>query len=149
MPSHANSLPAAWVDSIFSRLAVRYGTAFTDKWRDVDPALVKADWGRELGGFADKPECIAHALENLPPIKAPTVSEFRFIANGAPVVTKQLPPPKATPEVIKQAVQSVHLDHDKPGPKDWAKRILARHANGERVLPVSLRFAREALGVTE
>lgn len=32
-------------------------------------------------------------------------------------------------------------------PKAWAKRIIARHNAGERVRPISLRFAKEALGL--
>lgn len=146
MRSPVNPLPASWVDAIFSKLAVRYGTAFTERWRDVDVTLVKADWAEQLAGFKDKPECISYALENLPPVKAPTVSEFRTVANGAPTTLKQLPPPKATPEVIAKAMQALHIDHNKPHPKDWAKRILANHANGISVNPTTLRFAREALG---
>jgi hypothetical protein len=34
--------------------------------------------------------------------------------------------------------------NNKPN-KDWARAILARHAAGEKVRPISLRFAREAL----
>ncbi len=148
MRSSVEPLPSAWVDAIFSKLAIRYGSAFTDRWRDVDVALVKADWAERLGGFRSKPECISYALENLPPVKAPTVDEFRFIANGAPTNVKQLPPPKATPEVIAKAMQALQINHDKPGPKDWAKRILDNHANGIPVKPICLRFAREALGVS-
>jgi hypothetical protein len=31
--------------------------------------------------------------------------------------------------------------------KAWAKRILARHQAGDRVTPISLRFAHQALGL--
>lgn len=147
MQSPAEPLPTPWVDAIFSKLAVRYGTAFTDRWRDVDVNLVKADWARELGGFRSRPDCIAHALESLPPVKAPTVSEFRSIANGAPEKARQLPPPKATPEVIAKAMRSPTTNPDKPNPKDWARAILARHNAGERLTPISVKFAKEALGV--
>jgi hypothetical protein len=29
--------------------------------------------------------------------------------------------------------------------KDWARRLIAKHEAGERIRPISLRFAREAL----
>jgi hypothetical protein len=32
-----------------------------------------------------------------------------------------------------------------PDPKAWARKLIARHEAGERIRPISLRFAREAL----
>ena len=43
------------------------------------------------------------------------------------------------------------LDNLKPNPdvdpKDWARRIIARHEAWEAIRPITLRFAREALKV--
>jgi hypothetical protein len=62
-----------------------------------------------------------------------------------------LPEPKADPERLarelsklqdlKQLVtKALPVDH-----KAWAKRILQRHADGEKTNPTSIRFAKEAL----
>jgi hypothetical protein len=37
------------------------------------------------------------------------------------------------------------LTQQRGDPKAWAKRLIARHEAGERIRPISLRFAREAL----
>ena len=95
------SLPLLWVDSLFTRLAIRYGDDWIRKWNGVDIKLVKADWAHELGGFHAAPEAIAHALEHMPPDHPPTVTQFRTLCCGAPkYIEKQIPSPKAdtTPE---------------------------------------------------
>lgn len=71
------------IDRLFSALVVRYGSAFTDRWRDLDLTVVKGDWARELAGFAHNLGAIKYALEHLPE-KPPTVMEFRKVCNAAP-----------------------------------------------------------------
>ena len=56
--------------------------------------------------------------------------------NGLP----RLPPP------AKQTVGELDYEIHKDG-RDWARRIMARHANGERLNLTTLRFAKEALGL--
>lgn len=81
-------LPDDVVDRLFSALVVRYGAPFTDRWRDLDLAVVKGDWARELTGFAGHLGAIRYALDNLPE-KPPTVIEFRKLCNVAPFVPAQ------------------------------------------------------------
>lgn len=93
------AMPKAWVDEIFARLTVRYGSAFLNRWLSVgvDLELVKADWATELAGM--KPEGIGYALKHLPPDRPPTVGEFRVLANQAPPpVFKALPQPAPSDE---------------------------------------------------
>lgn len=152
------SLPAAWVEKIFAKLALVYGRDFIGRWEGMNLSDVKTDWGHELSGFAKCPEAIAYALQNLPDGKPPTVIQFRAIANKMPQPEHlALPAPSASPEIkalqlaaqaaIRQ--QAIARDGSSLGvdPKGWAKRIIARHEAGEKVRPVSLRFAREALRI--
>lgn len=90
-------LPDAWVESLFARLAVRYGAAWLRQWDGVDIAAVKADWAEVLSGIS--PEAIKHALECLPIDRPPTVGQFRLLCVNRPVdCVRQLPAPKPTPE---------------------------------------------------
>lgn len=145
------SLPLPWVDKIFSKLTLVYGRDFIGRWEGLELADVKTDWAHELAGFDNFPEGIAFALQNLPAGKPPTVLEFRAMAYKAPKpALKQIEAPKADParvaEELRKAVAAVKkpaqngIDH-----KAWAKSIVARDAAGEKVRPISLRFAREAL----
>ena len=145
------SLPLPWVDKIFHKLTLVYGRDFVGRWEGLELADVKTDWAHELAGFENFADGIAFALQNLPSGKPPTVLEFRAMALKAlRPASKQLEAPKADPyrvaDELRKAVAAVKkpafngIDH-----KAWAKALIARDAAGERVRPISLRFAREAL----
>jgi hypothetical protein len=57
--------------------------------------------------------------------------------------------PAANPERMRAELAKLgHVLRPKVGHdhhKDWARRIVARHEAGEKVRPIALRFAREAL----
>lgn len=83
-------LPAAWVDRLFFRLQGVYGKDFMSQFmlmdangNDIGLANAKQVWSEELGGFAEHPEAIAYALENLPE-RMPNVIQFREICRKAP-----------------------------------------------------------------
>lgn len=84
-------LPPAWVDRIFEKLTLIYGSDFVNRWKSAGIPIedVKADWAKELAGFADHPDAIAYALENLPKDRPPTVLQFRDVCRKSP--------PKAAP----------------------------------------------------
>jgi hypothetical protein len=143
------TLPKKWVDEIFTRLSVRYGKAFMNRWDGLDIELVKADWAEELSGFENWPEAIKYAFEHMDSEKPPTVTMFRDLARKAPA--KQvlaLEAPIVNQEVMAQAVSQIKtaaqvkkVDH-----KAWARKIIERAKAGENIRPISLRFAKEALG---
>ena len=148
------SLPAAWIERIFQKLTLAYGQEFLNRWAGVNLSDVKTDWGHELSGFENKPEAIAFALQNLPAGKPPTVMQFRAMANQCPSSdAPRLPEPKADPQRLAAELSKLgqlrsHVaSAERPGAKDWAHRIVARHAAGERINACTLRMAREALGV--
>ena len=145
------SLPAAWIDRIFEKLALIYGREFTNRWEGLPIADVKADWAHELAGFANWPEAIKYGLENMPPDRAPTVLQFRDMCRKAPAkVMLALPEPAADPDRVKSEVAKLRNSDPtkKQDPKDWARRILARHEAGDKLNPTTLRFAREALNIS-
>lgn len=142
------SLPNAWVDEIFTRLTVRYGRTFLNRWEGVDIELVKADWAKELAGFANWPEAISYAFEHLDSERPPTATVFRDIATKAPRVERpQLEAPKPDADRVKAEISKLRTRDPmgKQDPKDWARKILASHQAGENVRPIAVRFAREAL----
>lgn len=145
-------MPLAWLDRIFEKLTVTYGSAFMDRWRDVDIAKVKTDWLDVLEGMEQHNGLmIGYALANLPE-KPPTVIEFRNICRRAPIPeAPRLEGPKADPKRVKAEIERL-LAMVKTNPvanvdkKDWARRLRDRHRAGEKLKFIQLRFAREALG---
>lgn len=146
------SLPVKAIDRLFERLAATYGAQWTAQWRDVPIADAKTAWAHELSPFANTLHRIAWALENLPP-KCPNVIEFKNLCRQAPAPdVPRLPEPKADPERVKAELARMGEVVNKPRPagggidhKAWAKRIVARHEQGDKINPTTLQFAREAL----
>lgn len=142
------------VDRIFERLVAAYGRQFIDLYADVSPQDVKTAWSHELEVFAspDGLKRIAWALDNLPD-RAPTAPAFRSLCRQAHVPeAPPLPMPAANPERMRAELAKLgHVRRKAEGAsrhKDWARRIVARHEAGDKVRPISLRFAREALRIT-
>ena len=150
------SLPVKAIDRLFERLALTYGAAWVRQWEGLNMNDVKAMWAHELAGYANRLDAIAWALENLPP-RCPNIIEFKSLCREAPRREPlPLPEPPADPERVKaelaklgykppgsRASSHVTVDH-----KAWAKRLIERHDMGEKIRPISLRFAREALGLS-
>lgn len=69
-------LPEKWVERIFTIMAGRYGSKFTDAWRGTDPKMVKAIWADDLAGFSDRE--IKRGLDSCRDRDwPPTLPEFR------------------------------------------------------------------------
>ena len=147
------SLPVEAVDRIFRTLAATYGAEWDRLYANTPLADVKTVWLDVLDAF-DGPRMvyIAWALKNLPE-RCPNAIQFRALCRQAPAIEeKLLPAPSADPARVKaemeklapvrQAGNAERVDH-----KAWAKCIVARHEAGDRVRPISLRFAHEALGM--
>ena len=145
------SLPERWVDRIFSRLTVVYGTEFTRRWEGLDVAEVKADWARELTGFQQSPRAIGYALENLPTSKPPNVLEFRAIClrgvhDNATAITYT--PAPADPERVAAEFAKIRpQSQDNADMKAWARRLQARDADGEKLNQNQIRCYKNALGL--
>ena len=147
------SLPAAWVDRIFSKLAIVYGEEFLARWRAVSLADVKTDWANTLGYYEADPGAIAWALENLPSGKPPTVLQFRDLCRQAPAPeVPRLPEPKADPgRVAAEVAKLREAINANPAPQvdrhEWARKILRDVEAGIKRTPTVVKFARQALGL--
>lgn len=152
------SLPLPAIDRIFERLTAAYGRQFLDLYADIDAGSVKTAWGHELAVFGNAVGLrrIAWALDNLPE-RAPNPIQFRNLCRQAPMPeAPPLPAPAADPERVRAELE--RLGH-KPkaermrtpsaiDPKGWARAILMRHKAGEKIRPITLLFAQQALGMT-
>lgn len=138
-----------WVERIFARMQVRYGSRWLALWAGVEPGAVQADWSRELAGLTG--EAIAYGLEHLPEDHPPTVAQFKRLCLNAPRTAEMLPPPKLDREglakvgLVLQTVADGLKSQQRRHPKQWAFDLQAREAAGERLSTVQRRFWREAL----
>ena len=140
------SMPAAWTDSIFTKLTLIYGRDFTGRWEGMNICDIKTDWSHELAGYENRPKSIAWALQNLPAGKPPTVLEFRKLCNTLPQeVTVFLDAPKADPVRVKAELAKLSPTPAKADGREWARRIISRKAAGEFISPFSLKLAQGAL----
>lgn len=140
------SLPAEWTDKIFKKLTLVYGRDFLARWEGVNICDVKTDWSHELAGLEERPKAIAWALQNLPPVKPPTVLEFRKLANTLPAeATVLLDTPRADPARMAEALAKMAPAPVKADGKQWARNIMARYEAGDRIGVYSLKTACAAL----
>lgn len=150
-------LPPAWVERLFARFSATWGA---QKLASMFPADqhddVKALWGAQLGRFA--PESITAALQAMTDAGRewpPSLSEFVAACNQAAIARQQHAPaalleaPRPSPEVVAQQLAKVEriASAAKPRPgREWADRLLARHAAGEAIALSLLVMARAAVG---
>lgn len=110
---------------------------------------VKTMWGYELSGYAGHPSAIRYALDHLPE-RCPNVIQFRNLCRAAPSIpVVRIEPPKAEPErVAAELAKLADLSKvPKTDSKEWARRIISRHEQGDKVSRYSLDCARSALGI--
>lgn len=126
-------LPPAWVDKIFERMLVRYGSAWLRMWEGIDMAAVKEDWANELGGFIAYPENLAYGISKLPPDRPPTVQQFAAICNRSPPppAPPMLEAPKADPVVVQKVKEA--FTQKAESPTAWAQRLRLRELGGDRL----------------
>jgi hypothetical protein len=137
------------IDRLFAALFNIYGSQWLHQWKDNDLAEVKAFWADQLGFFADNLPAIAWALDHLPD-RPPNLIQFKKLCFDAPIANQDLaidytqaaPIPQAIAQEMKKITQPREVDH-----KAWAKRILADVENGIPRRYISVRFAKEALGI--
>jgi hypothetical protein len=147
------SLPLPWIERIFAKLTLTYGTEFQVRWGGFDKEAmhhVHLDWAHELSAFKSAPHAIAFALEHLPE-RAPNVIAFRNLCLKAPAIEQpRIDPPKADPVIVAAVLEKIVPVTQQPRPysdhKAWAKRILQRLNQGENINPTTAQMARTALG---
>lgn len=147
------NLSTAATDRLFDILSKTYGTEFQNKWSGMALNEIKSHWAFELGSFADNLNAIGWALKNLPD-RCPNLIEFKSLCKQAPrPTTLSLDEPKAPLDVVdkelaKMAAEAFRAPRDDNGTVDhkrWAKKLKARHDNGEVLGLVQVRMYKEAL----
>ena len=103
-------LPDAWIQKIFSTMQGYYGARWLNMWKlnqtlpngeDVGIVNAMRTWAENLGGFADHPECLKHALKILPS-EPPTLPQFLEMCRKAPLEQPKALEHKLTDEDIKR-----------------------------------------------
>lgn len=157
MSNPESSLPERWVKKIFATMRATYGAAFDRQWEcpaGVDPAEHAADmlehWGRELRGYQQSAQAIAHALGSLPP-HPPNLVEFKALCRGAPQYVNQgrLEAPKMPPEKMLEAVAAIVKPEPRHDDKKWAKDLQALEGRGGKLTLAQRVMWRAALGVDQ
>lgn len=145
----------AAIDRLFDRLAMTYGTEFTNKWGTLSSIDVKSHWAHELSIFADNLKAIGWALQNLPD-RCPNLIEFKNLCKQAPrPTTIALDAPKAPIELVDKvfaeiAAKALKQPVDKNGMVDhkrWAKKLKLRHESGEQLSPYQIKCYKQALDI--
>lgn len=146
------SLPTDLIDRLFQRLSGSYMAAWDRALGNTPLNDVKSAWAHELAEFSSRESMtrIAWALDNLPD-RPPSAPEFKRLCRSAPAPeVPALPVPKADPERVRAELAKLG-DLRKPAEpagvgyhKQWAHRILGRHAKGDKILPYTLKCAQQA-----
>lgn len=148
-------LPAEWVERIFSHMACNYGAKFADLWAGQDIETVKRYWGLKLGGFAGHPLSIKAALEALderpfPPTLPEFIALCRISARREGAGPALPPPAPLSRDDASARVQEISAKVGKSDPHAagpwWAHALRKKYLSGERLLPVQINLASEALG---
>ena len=135
------------IDRLFHHFSATYGAEWSRQWATVPIADVKTAWGHELAGYENHLSALTYAFENLPE-RCPNAIQFRNLCRAAPAKpVTVIEVPKAGLECVKAEIAKFKTA---PAPvktdgRDWARKILARYASGEKIQPYALQLAQSAL----
>lgn len=131
-----------WVDRLFARLAVRYGTAWQRMWLGIDPGAVQADWASVLGTlFERNPQALVYGLDHLPEDRPPTATAFLRLCLSAPDSTPRLAAPTSAPDpdfaemVHKRIGEAAKTDSHRSKSAVCAANLRRKMADGFRLTP--------------
>jgi hypothetical protein len=115
-----SEISSRWIERLFARLQVRYGSAWTAKWAGIDPDAVKADWEQVLGAsYRRCPESLVYALDHLPQFP-PNSTDFLSLCMGYQAPAQRLAAPFSKPDPKMLATIAAALQ--KPEGFDYGKR---------------------------
>lgn len=140
------------IERLFQKFEDFYGAKWAAQYGDFPRERVKATWAEELAGFADKPEAIGKAIDaqKQSPFP-PTLPEFLTLCRQAAIRLPKppaLPAPAPDPEKVKARTASISSRMRDPYAPSlgWAELLRKKYLAGERLYPVQIRMASEALG---
>jgi len=140
------------VDRLWERFENRYGALWMARWQGLPLARVKAEWAGELRGF--RPEAIALGFEaaksdEYPPSLPKFVEYCRAAAKRVGNSATALPAPSPTDRdtAAKRAAELGAKFRRYPADGlGWAEMLRKRYLAGERLIPIQIAMASEALG---
>lgn len=141
-------IPLHWVESLFSRMAIRYGALWLNHWQGIDLDAVKLDWATELAGLSN--EALKFGVVNLPLDKPPTLGQFKALCLRSPVGVQRMltNDVKADPQRVKQLAEKARLATALKRSKNrlqWAYDLQEREKNGEHLNAAQMLMWRDAL----
>ncbi len=142
------------VDRLWERFENRYGALWMSRWQGLPLARVKAEWAGELRGF--RPEAIALGFDaakadefppSLPKFIEYCRSAAKRVGNSVPALAAPAPLDResAARRASEIGVTAGKSDPHAAGPW-WAHALRKKYLSGERLLPVQINLASEALG---
>ncbi|MDR5802150.1 hypothetical protein [Caballeronia sp. LZ001] len=131
----ADAAPEHWVTALFEKMSRMWGNTFLDKWRDVDLAGVKVEWGKGLRRLSNAE--LKAGVDAMLTLKfPPTLPEFfalckQMRANETPVAPVLTDQTKAEAAVVQANMRRMRaLIADAMAPKErtaeWAYLVLMR-----------------------
>lgn len=79
MNQSTSRLPDNWVEKLFTKFSLFYGTKFTAMWNGIDAEMVKRQWSESLAGITGEQLSAAlQAMETQCPYP-PTLPEFKIL----------------------------------------------------------------------
>lgn len=141
-----------WIERIFQKLLSIYGDRFSANWAHADIADVKETWADALGGF--DAETIGRAIkacydEQHPPKLPDFVALCRKYAKRSYVHDdSQSVSNEQAKAILSEANKRSGYQKGAYDYRGWAKKLRERYLKGERLLPIQISMASEALNET-
>ena len=145
---------ARWVQEIFKRMALHYGSLFIDRWRDVNPDEMQTHWANELGPY--NAPTIGRALKALDgnPLP-PSLPEFKALCKAfyEPPATPRLESVPASQEEANASLVKVReivglVTAEKSDYRKWAREIIELWDEGEYSWIAGYEIACRAMNIT-
>ena len=152
----SKALPNEWIGRLFSRFRSIYGNNADRMFARADEADLLSTWAAELAAFSGYDirlalDAMRFAYVEFPPtlfqFAALCRDAMRRRAQSTRAVTRVYGADDVDPEVVAHVHQLVQNFGKPKNTRDWARRILQREAEGERLPAISGIYAREALGM--
>lgn len=128
-----------------------YGKLWADMWAGVPLADVKDAWASEMAGVTAAQ--IGAALKGVGKFP-PTLPEFVVLCKPSAIhaAHRLLPSPQyeamtRRSELVGEQIARTIGEGPRRDPKKWARDLIEAHERGDRLLPIQIQFAREALGL--
>jgi hypothetical protein len=126
--------PLDWVETIFTKLTLVYGSRFMAQYAGMNPEHVRGMWAHELDGI--RLEAVTYGLSHLPAVDfPPNVLQFRAICTRMPEVqrTPALPGPPVDPGRVARVLGRLRElgQRTQRDPKAWARKLRRREELGD------------------